>query len=302
MIVYTGLTKFPIALLEMGSEGADFRSENTSDNDQQRYLNILQNDASGMTCEARLVRVHHGRYKRGSHDAATVLFIDFIFSETKKQLGERRFRRADIEVQFERRKGETADREDPIIERIAPEGFFTADPVIKNVATRTSVGMHLAIKHDVGDPGTPVGSSAGVNIGLGFKRTVWSQKEARASIEGQRLSSADRNSGEPNVARWTLMENKFMKDGIPDKLETVLLLRPETAGAFEARVRIKTKVDWIHPIKSLFGQRMVNPVLFAAEGKREELGQGLPAGLDVTDMSAFDIKLFAMAVSVITLR
>ena len=293
MTAYIGArTEFPLPLQPLGSDGAGFRFENKNGEKQL----ILQDDTSGLSCCAHLVRVYHGKYKNQKGDA-TILFIDFLFDGIRSD--ERRFRQAEIEIRFERcspPKGQQPiDAEDPIVDRIAPEGYFVSNQSTLKQSKTLAADVHVGLGAAAGM--LPVNSGTAIGIDLGFRRTQWIEKQAQASIEGQMLSSENRTSGAPNVARWTLIENTYKKDGIPRKLQTVILLRPETAGAFEARVKVETTVDWAHPIKRLFGQRMVDPVLFAPKEMRKHLGDSLPPGLDLKNMIDFDLTPFGMATS-----
>jgi len=261
-------TSFPIQLVPTGDDGAGLRLQNTPGQLQRQH--IIQNDSSGLTVHSDLISVRHGAFSP-SGDPATLVLIEFRFVGSRSE--DRRFREATITVQFVRGKN-SVDSEDPIVVQIAPDGAFAMNPSVEQLETTVCAAA---------EAGVSLGPAT-IGVGVGFERTSSLTREMRATLEGAKRIEG-RTSGPQNAAKWILRENPAKKDGIPGSLRTAILIKPETTGQFEAWVSVKARVDWKHPIKQLFGNRVVDPVFFGEESERRSMGADIE-GLDVENMSA----------------
>jgi hypothetical protein len=179
-------------------------------------------------------------------------------------------------VQFDRGK-DSVDIEDPVVVEIAPDGEFVMDPSVEQ--RETTISANISASNGIG-PAT-------IGIGAGYERRSTIEREKCATLEGESRIEG-RTSGLQNAAKWILRENSQKKDGIPGSLRTAILIKPETAGQFEARITVKAKVDWTYPIKQLFGNRVIDPVYFGDEEKRQSMGAEI-RGLDIENMSACNL-------------
>ncbi|GAW26178.1 putative ankyrin-3 [Rosellinia necatrix] len=67
-------------------------------------------------------------------------------------------------------------------------------------------------------------------------------------------------TGEANTVIWTLEENEDKSDGIPSFLRAAVLLRRQHNVPFSFTVKVKTNVDFVGKVKTLFGLERKDPI------------------------------------------
>jgi len=191
----------------------------------------------------------------------------------------RRFRKVDLQVSFARDGQPIGSDSDPVVCQISPFGTFAKDGTSKEVETKTFGTATAGL--------TPGLLPATFGISGGFeKRTVVDRKK-HTRLHGARWIEG-REWGPQNAARWMVSENENQEDGIPSKIRTAILVKPRSEDGFLAKVTIKAVVGLLYSLRKLFGEEVVDPVLFGAESERVNLGS-IPDGVVADNLSACNL-------------
>lgn len=245
-------TQFLIPLFETGPDGAAFRVENIDQELQRQHM--IQHQNSDLIVQADIHSITHGTMAKGGKPAMLLVWdFQFIGSQT----GKRRFKEAEIQVQFGLAGKEIGDSLDPIVVQTAPFGKLAMDPSTETQETTVSADAKLRIYS--------------IGIGAGFKRATTANKDSATILHGVRWISG-RNRGKQNTARWFLWENQGTKKGIPSMVKTAMLVQPQNDERFMAVVTIKTKVDFVYTVKNALGRQLIDPVYFGAKSERKNMG------------------------------
>lgn len=239
------MAEFIVDLFPQGDEGSAFRQRNAPG---EKSRNNIIDGGSTLMLKGTLIEVLHGTMtpKNESTQPATLLVLEFRFVSTESG---RRFRGANITLRFGDAHGDA--KLDPEVYRITHDGHFSMN--------ETNVAQQLTYSANAGlQGGIPmVGASAGISWSLSESRNI----DHTASLVGHRRVLG-RLWGADNSAVWVLGENPDKKDGIPTLLRTAVLLRRKAEVPFTTTVEVRTKVDFVSEVKSLFGslKEPVDPI------------------------------------------
>ncbi|KAK3320806.1 hypothetical protein B0T19DRAFT_403426 [Cercophora scortea] len=236
-----------VALNEEPIEDGEFR---TSNEKGQKFRPNPVDRGNQLATRVDIVGITHGKFAKTT-DSATLLVFELRFLAT----GGRRFKRATVMVRFEDAEGVSA--RDPVVHAITPRDRWALNQTtrVRDVKWSANAGVN---------------ANAGVGLlGLGGEAGVqWEMAETKTRIDYTALTGEKRVmrpgwTGEANTVIWTLEENTDKSDGIPTFLRAAVLLRrrPEAATApFSFTVKVKTDVDFIGTIKTLFGLERKDPI------------------------------------------
>jgi len=269
------MEEIEVLLLPQGDGGSGFRTKNEPG---QTFRKGLVDRGEALITKAGIVNVTHGTLTAEDEDLATLLIFEFRFVSMKSSP---RFIRATITLTFEDANG--SPKLDPEVERIVPEGSFSLNKT-------TSVKN---IKHSAN-----AGFNAGIGGASGNAGYVWEMEEAKSRDHYTRLSGVrkllGRTYGRDNSVIWSMEENDERKDGIPSFLRAAVLLRREDDVPFRFTIKVRTDVDFVSEIKSLFGMEKpdpVDPVDINPDVDPKDLRVGTldPMKVDLTNMNALNL-------------
>jgi hypothetical protein len=259
-----------VLLLPEGEEGQDFRVQNIPG---EKFRQVLIDRGQALTVRAIITDVVHGTLTPDG-DPATLLIFEFRFISPTTA---RRFVRATITLIFE-----DANRQlslDPEVYRIAPEDTFWLN------RTTTSKDITHGVK---------IGATGGIPVVGGHGAYDWEMHETKTRDHHATLTGTKRllkEWGSDNAVMWTMEENTNRKDGIPNFLRGVVLLRRKDDVPFGFTITIRTDVDFIAELRNLAGTRkapLVDPVEVDPKTlKLRRLGQ---KDVDETNLGQLDLK------------
>jgi hypothetical protein len=265
-----------VLLLPEGDGGSGFRTKNEPG---EKFRKGLVDRGEALVTKAAVVNITHGTLTAEDEELATLLVFEFRFMSMKSS---RRFIRATVTLTFEDADG--SPKLDPEVYRIAPEGSLSLNKTtsVKNVKHSANAGFNAGF------------SGASGNAGY-----VWEMEEAKSRDHYTRLLGIKkllgRTYGKENSVVWTLEENDERKDGIPSFLRAAVLLRREDDVPFRFTIKVRTDVDFVSEIKSLFGIEKpdpvdpvdINPDVNPKDLRVETLN---PAKVDLTNMRDLNLK------------
>jgi len=228
---------------------------------------ILQEEALGLTLQAGLVSVVHGKLSPNG-PAASIMLLEFRFigSQTNK----RRFRYANIDVGFAHIHNTIGSELDPVVVNIAPN-----DRKILSRSTKAPGRFAVFAK--------------------GLERAKAEQKTSYMVLDGVKRIEG-RYWGEQNMGRWLLAGNGNGREGIPALLRVAIVVKPQNNEAFQAMVSVDVKADLLHEatmaVTRLRGKAGIYPVSFEYEKNREPLNPELLGELDVDNLANVNLGKF----------
>ncbi|KAF4624937.1 hypothetical protein G7Y89_g13235 [Cudoniella acicularis] len=261
--------------LEQTAGGSFHTREGAVKQAQEQHSTMIDYGAR-LIVQAELGDVVHG-YMNENGDAATLLVISFRFLSPSRQ---RRFRQAEIEVQFNDQLGR--HDHDPEVVRVAPDGHFQLNPTTRLEETSVSAG--------VGIQGGPATGFISVGAQATWERRKTLEFTDATSLTGSRHRRG-RNYGAMNTMRLVMDENPGQKDGVPSQLRGLVMLKRDAPDApFLMQLRVKTVVDVRYRIGELLqtwvGSRIkADPVCF---DPNREPARGLRGSGNVWDLSGLD--------------
>lgn len=265
-----------VVLLPEGDGGSGFRTKNEPG---QKFRKDLVDRGEALIAKAGIVNVTHGTLTADDEEPATLLVFEFRFISMKSS---RRFVRATITLTFEDAEG--SSKLDPEVYRIVPEGSFSLN---KTTSVKT-------IKHSAN-----AGLNAGVSVASANAGYAWEMEEPRSRDHYTRLSGVKkllgRAYGDSNSVIWSMEENDERKDGIPSFLRAAVLLRRKDDVPFRFTIKVRSDVDFVSEIKSLFGYEKpdpVDPVDINPELDPKDLRVATldPIKVDLTNMDALNLR------------
>jgi hypothetical protein len=190
-----------------------------------------------------LVGVVHGTLSTG--DPASLIVTEFRFESGDAA---RRFKSATIEYVF-LSKDETSDELRPEIYEIAPSGAWSIDPLD---TPDTSASTTVASVESPPSPGLPpprvarrasFNSIVTINHAPQFRWNLHQTQDGREDAALIGLTQVREDYGGKNIATWVLRENRSTMSGIPNVLQTAVLLKRRNDDEFIATVNIQAEVD-----------------------------------------------------------
>jgi hypothetical protein len=227
--------------------------------------------------QADLVQVVHGNMFQGE-DLATLITVDFRFTSTDAS---RRFRYAEIIYKF--RDSDANDADPPRVHQIAPDGEFSMNRTEKT--QELTRGANATAGSGLGP--------ASVSLGL-----TWNLVETETKVDQARLMGFkkvfERSRGPPQTAWRSLHENPNDRNGIPNFMRAVILLKRNTNARFRSTLTIKAKADMKYKFQDRNGKLDIAPVDYDPCHPSSS-----PTGFDSANLGLVDLESI-MAVQTIT--
>ncbi|KAF8542812.1 hypothetical protein BDD12DRAFT_802574 [Trichophaea hybrida] len=220
---------------------------------------------SKLRVQADLIDVFHGTLTTGG-TAGTLIIAEFRFLNMSSDKS-RRFRHGEIMMTFADKQGRSGF--DPEVLDIAPLGTFSFNStescaeVTNSANFSTNFGMN--------------GASLGADIRRDSTETT--KRTHKTTLIGAIIYEG-KVWGEKNAAVWTMDENSSREDGIPNLIQTAILLKRKSNDPFVLTVKIDAEVNFIydtnHSIRKLFGRiKEDDPITFDPEVQWETTRTGV---------------------------
>lgn len=277
MSEFSQTTSLVISLEPCGDPGSAYRVQNKSPQEIQRQHLVDRGSGSDLALQADLVKVIHGHMHAGG-PPATLIVAEFKFLSFGNS---RRFREATIELLFATIDGGDPDgSEDPEVLDIAPAGKYSMNQTTAELGETRSAGV----------TGTAGGSPASAGITLSWQMSKSFQKGYQASVIGVKRIEG-RNQGKKNLARWALLENPNVRDGIPTLLRSAILIQRENDDRFIAMIKIEGKVNVLYKLQNalqdLLGRvQKDDPVFFDPAAPP---AGGIPDDMNIEELKSYDL-------------
>ncbi|KAI1325406.1 hypothetical protein F5Y16DRAFT_401403 [Xylariaceae sp. FL0255] len=212
---------FEIALVETGDEGSGFRTQNDPSAPLQRRNIVERPGVIDVRCTS--ASVVHGHID--GQRPASLMIYDFQF-DTRKHA--RRIKSVDIKISF------TSEYDDELeVKKISNKGRMSLNRITQKETITKGGEANAGF------------SVSGAQLGGNWKweKTVNREVTDAVRIYGSIDLPEGRNYGCSTVARWTIMENALLKEGVPAFVRTAVLLArgrgdEEFCGSFEIRSEI----------------------------------------------------------------
>ena len=245
----TDLPSFDIPLYRTGDEGSHFRTQNDPSNPWQRANWIERKSAADIRCSC--LDIVHGNFSPSSDHFATLLVLQFRFDARKRA---RRFQSVNIELEFKRmRLGETG----PEVFATWPNGRMSLMPTTQHEDKTKNLNLQLG-------GAAPVGGLTATGT-VGWERSISRDTSDQTTVTGS-IDLKGRNYGPSNCASWTLLENNSTHTGVPEMIQTAVLLKRTDEDPFQCVAKIEAKVDIMSTLERVCGGKgkvpKDDPVLF----------------------------------------
>ncbi|KAH7310655.1 hypothetical protein B0I35DRAFT_396956 [Stachybotrys elegans] len=224
---------FDVGMFEGGSEGSGFHTKNNPRDPYQRS-EVIQRTGHGVDIRCTLVDSIHGAMSADSDYWATILVLQFRFDPAKRA---RRVAEATIELRFD---ASEPNNQIPEVDAVSFDGNYSFLP---------STQSETIVKGTEGN----IGASYGVDIGASAKweKTVNRETSDATTVSGGKLVL---NNMPPNrVAKWTLLENKTLKTGVPASIRVAVRIKRRDEEVFHCVPRLVCKADKWTRLESFFG-------------------------------------------------
>jgi len=243
------LPSFDIGLNPGGDAGSSFRTQNDPSSPYQRENYVERQGAVDIRCSC--LDVVHGLFDADGSAFATLIVLQFRFDVRKRA---RRFESVDISLEF---RGMKPGDVGPEVYKISPDGNMAIVPTTEHEDVTRNANLQL------GGAG-PIGGLTATGT-VGWEKTVSRDTTDQTTIVGN-IALKGRNWGKSNTARWTLLENKTAKTGVPTAMRTAILLKRKDEDQFQCVVNIRANVDFRSSLEQVFGGKgskpKDDPVLF----------------------------------------
>lgn len=224
---------FDVGMFEGGSEGSGFHTKNNPKDPYQRS-EVMQRTGRGVDIRCTLIDAVHGAMSADSDFWATILVLQFRFDPQKRA---RRVAEATIQLRFD---VSDAKNDLPEVEAISFDGHYSFCP---SKQSETIVSGSEA----------SLGASYGADLKASAK---WEKTVARDTTDATTVSGGKLvvNNMPPNrVAKWTLIENKTLKTGVPASLQVAVRIKRRDENVFACIPRLECKADKWTSLESFFG-------------------------------------------------
>ncbi|KAI1498317.1 hypothetical protein F5X99DRAFT_393976 [Biscogniauxia marginata] len=224
---------FDVGMFEGGAEGSGFHTKNNPKDPYQRSEVIQRTGAVDIRCS--VVDIVHGSMSADSDYWATLMVLQFRFDPQKKS---RRVAEATIELRFDALGG---GDDVPEVESISFDGNFSFVPTTQSET----------ITHGVDGN---VGASYGAELSAGVKweKTISRQTTDATTVSGGKLVL--HNIPPNRVAKWTLLENKKLKTGVPASMRVAVLIKRRDEKVFACFPKLECKADVWSSVEKFFGK------------------------------------------------
>jgi len=229
-----------VTLYEEPIEDGEFRTRNS---EGQKFRPNLVDRGNSLTTQVDIVGITHGTFSK-TPDYATILVFELRFLAK----GGRRFKKATVVFQFEDSEGLTA--RDPVVHAIAPKERSALNKTERKRNMRWGVNAGANVGID----------AAGAQMGIQWETEETKNQTYYTAVTGERRNMRRGFTGEANTVIWTLEENEHKSEGIPNFMRTAVLLRRPQQVPFSFAVKVKTDVDFVGEIKTLFGLERKDPI------------------------------------------
>lgn len=228
-----GIDVYNVAMFESGSAGSGFHTKNNPKDPYQRKEVIQRTGAIDIRCS--VLDVVHGVMSPESDYWATLMVLQFRFDPQKRM---RRITEASLELLFDLTD---PDNELPEVEAISFDGNYSLLPSKQSESTTVGGTGTLGATQIVTASGTAK-----------WEKTVTRETSDKTTVSGGRFVV---DNIPPNrIAKWTLLENRTLKSGIPASLQVAVRIRREDEAIFTCMPTIKCKADKWTSIESFFGK------------------------------------------------
>lgn len=222
-----------IAMFESGSQGSGFHTKNNPNDPYQRQEVIQRTGSIDIRCS--VLDVVHGVMDPDSDYWATIMVLQFRFDPQKRM---RRITEAYLELIFD---VTDPDNELPEVEAISFDGNYSLLPSKQSESTTVGGSGTLGATQIVNASGTAK-----------WERTVTRETSDKTTVSGGRFVV---DNIPPNrIAKWTLLENRTLKSGIPASLQVAVRIRRQDEAVFTCMPTIRCKADKWTSIESFFGK------------------------------------------------
>ncbi|PNP54419.1 hypothetical protein FNYG_15629 [Fusarium nygamai] len=234
-----------IDLYEQPIEEGEFRTKNEKGT---KFRKHLVDRGKQLSTTVDIVNITHGQFAPDEFSEADEFGTLIVYELRFLATGGRRFKKAMVKFKFEDAQRETAN--DPVVHAVSPEG--------KRALNKTEKVQNIKW-------GVNAGASIGSGPFSGEAGLAWEMEQIKyrtyyTSLSGQKMLDRPGWTGAENTAVWTVEENEDMSDGIPTFLRTAVLLRRPENRPFSFMVEVKTEVDFVGTIKTLFGMEKKDPI------------------------------------------
>lgn len=229
-----------INLFEEPIEDGEIRTKNLPG---EKFQPVLIDRGNQIHTKVDIVGITHGEIGE-SDDLASLVVFEFRFIAT----GGRRFKSASVIFRFEDSEGKM--NQDPVVHTISPDGQWALNKTDR--VQNFKWGANAGLKAGIG----PFDLEAGVR---------WEVEEAKSrnfytALTGSKRIMRRGFNGEENAVFWTLEENEDKADGLPTFMRAAVPLRRPYDVPFTLTVKVKSDVDFIGEIKTLFGLETKDPI------------------------------------------
>ncbi|KAH8765997.1 hypothetical protein F5883DRAFT_496258 [Diaporthe sp. PMI_573] len=220
-------------MFESGSEGSGFHTKNNPKDPYQRREVIQRTGAIDIRCS--VLDVVHGVMSPDSEYWATLMILQFRFDPQKRM---RRITEASLELLF----GLTdSSNELPEVEAISFDGNYSILPSKQSESTTVGGQGTLGATQIVTASGTAK-----------WERTVTRETSDKTTVSGGTFVV---DNIPPNrIAKWTLLENRTLKSGIPASLQVAVRIQRQDEAIFTCMPTIRCKADKWTSIENFFGK------------------------------------------------
>ncbi|KAK7414637.1 hypothetical protein QQX98_006494 [Neonectria punicea] len=224
---------FDVGMFQGGSEGSGFHTKNNPKDPYQRS-EVIQRTDHGVDIRCTLVDSIHGAMSADSDFWATLLVLQFRFDPQRRA---RRISEATIELRFDI---SDANNELPEVDAVSYDGNYSFLPTKQSESIVTGA-----------DGGIGVSYGADLSTSVKWEKTVARETEDATTVSGGKLVI---NNVPPNrVAKWTLLENKTLKTGVPALIQVAVRIKRRDEAIFTCIPRLKCKADKWTTLQSFFG-------------------------------------------------
>ncbi|PTB40966.1 hypothetical protein M441DRAFT_58420 [Trichoderma asperellum CBS 433.97] len=224
---------FDVGMFESGTVGSGFHIKNNPKDLYQRP-DIIQRTGHGVDIRCTLIDVVHGAMSADSDYWATILVLQFRFDPQKRA---RRVAEATIELCF---GASDANKNLPEIDAISFDG---------NYSFLSSKQSETITKGCDGNIGASYGADLGASIK--WEKTVVRETADATTICGGKLVV---DNMPPNrIAKWTLLENKTLRTGVPASIRVAVRIKRLDEAIFTCLPRLQCKADKWTTLKTFFG-------------------------------------------------
>ncbi|KAH7008328.1 hypothetical protein EDB80DRAFT_434183 [Ilyonectria destructans] len=225
---------FDVGMFEGGSEGSGFHTKNNPKDPYQRS-EVIQRTGHGVDIRCTLIDAVHGSMSEDSDFWATLLVLQFRFDPQKRA---RRVSEATIELRFD---VSDTNNELPEVEAVSFDGNYSFLPSKQSETIVTGV-----------DGGIGASYGAELNASLKWEKTVARDTADATTVSGGKLVL---DNMPPNrVAKWTLLENKTLKTGVPASIQVAVRIKRRDEAVFTCIPKLQCKADKWTSLQSFFGR------------------------------------------------